>query len=277
MIPDYFEALTGYRVWSCFPNGLLMGVTHSMAWPPMEPHVAQCSEVEQSHLLNGRYLPAPVYECSCGVYVLKQEDKAVHASPTCDCYACKSQWFGSVWGTCYIWGKVIEHRLGYRAQYAYPKELWSYSSERAKLVEQLYGVPCHLEKMPERKEGYEELGDLATYPPSVSPIFLGVITAAYKFWRNQQTPNLVPLPSRYTADPTPQALIKPTFNQVRAVGASRWQKLSAGRRGGKGLAMVSFDEMAPVDWRQVLRGMVYVSRDVERTVDGLTVTVNGNE
>lgn len=265
MIPDYFEALTAHRAWNCVGDGLLVGVTHSMAWPPMEPHIAQCAEAEGSHLQNGRYLPAPIYDCSCGTYAMKQMTRETFG---CGCYACQLQWNGTVWGTVSLWGKVIEHKLGYRAQYAYPKELWSRSQERARQVEQLYGVPCHYEEMPKR-EGEESM-DLATYPPSVRPVFLGLARSSFKFWRNQQTPNLVPLPSRYTADPTPPAIVQPTFNQIRSLGASRWQKLNAGRRGGKGIGMV----YTPTDWRQALRKMVYVSGDnvkLEEMVDGLTL------
>jgi hypothetical protein len=46
-----------------------------------------------------------------------------------------------------LWGKCIEHTKGWRAQYAYPLRLWIvkkkpyWSDERAKLLEEAYGVP----------------------------------------------------------------------------------------------------------------------------------------
>jgi hypothetical protein len=47
-------------------------------------------------------------------------------------------------GTVNIWGKVIEHETGYRAQYIYPKELIARTPTVAALLEKTYGVPCEV-------------------------------------------------------------------------------------------------------------------------------------
>lgn len=55
---------------------------------------------------------APAEQCSCGLYALKARDMG-------SSYLSSAQ----AWGEVYLWGKVIEGDFGYRAQYAYPKNI----------------------------------------------------------------------------------------------------------------------------------------------------------
>lgn len=43
-------------------------------------------------------------------------------------------------GAVYLWGRVIEHEIGYRAQFAYPKEIWALKPEHEQLG-RIYNVP----------------------------------------------------------------------------------------------------------------------------------------
>jgi len=54
---------------------------------------------------------APQANCTCGVYAVKTLDHFRSAG---------YERFG-IHGEVYLWGKVVEHELGYRAQFAYPK------------------------------------------------------------------------------------------------------------------------------------------------------------
>jgi hypothetical protein len=55
---------------------------------------------------------APQTDCTCGVYAAK----------SLDCLrALGYMRYGSIYGELYLWGTVVEHQLGWRAQYAYPK------------------------------------------------------------------------------------------------------------------------------------------------------------
>ena len=86
--------LIGHRMWRLSPNGFLISVVSAFVWPPMEP-----AEGDPDSATGGIYaFSSPSgYETSYVNY---------------SCY-----------GECWLWGKVIIHKYGYRAQYAYPKNL----------------------------------------------------------------------------------------------------------------------------------------------------------
>lgn len=76
---------------------------------------------------------APAWHCNCGVWAFKDVDRLVAA-------------IGSgynnikVIGSVSLWGRVIETENGYRAQYAYPSELWLLDGSLEELA-LIYGVP----------------------------------------------------------------------------------------------------------------------------------------
>src|SRR5215472_15102768 len=51
-----------------------------------------------------------------------------------------------VYGEINLWGKVIEHEDGYRAQFGYPKRLWCTPAIEplAGWIGYVYGVPCEV-------------------------------------------------------------------------------------------------------------------------------------
>jgi hypothetical protein len=59
------------------------------------------------------------------------------------------QWatYSSVYGKVALWGRIIEHERGYRAQYAYPLELWVYPDYHCVKLRD-YGVTTHEERPP---------------------------------------------------------------------------------------------------------------------------------
>lgn len=75
----------------------------SFEWPT-EPKAAVC----RASLLSGSHA-APQEGCSCGWYGLKQP---------------WPQEVGYVDGAVAMWGRIIEHANGYRAEWAYPLALW---------------------------------------------------------------------------------------------------------------------------------------------------------
>jgi hypothetical protein len=152
VIPDYFEAITAYRVFSVFENGLLAGPVSMEPWPPYEPFVARCGGVVScegagAHVRDGRFVSAPVYGCNCGIYAVKTS-KAALQRVRIDrrAHAVRLQYLeGPVayaWGAVKIWGRVIEHESGYRAEFAYPSHLHCDDAKLAPRVAALYGVPC---------------------------------------------------------------------------------------------------------------------------------------
>jgi len=115
-IPDYISPIVAYRVWQWDAVGLKS--LNNEPWLPEHCLAAACRGYGGWKAANGEAAPLdghepPHHDCSCGVYAAKNfahlrnigyADYGVH-------------------GEVYLWGTVVEHRLGYRAQYAYPKSL----------------------------------------------------------------------------------------------------------------------------------------------------------
>jgi hypothetical protein len=76
--------------------------------------------------------------CGCGIYAFKQL-KSARADYT-ETSRYPNRVFGSVW----LWGRMLEHSKGYRAQFAYPKNFIDTGTLARKMAE-VYGVtlvPC---------------------------------------------------------------------------------------------------------------------------------------
>jgi preprotein translocase subunit YajC len=112
-IPDYISPVVGYRVWQWNATGLKS--LNGEPWLPGRPLAAGCQAVARGtrvKAVHGAHeLPHP--NCTCGVYAAKDP---AHLRQ-----------FGyeghGIQGEVYLWGTVVEHKLGWRAQFAYPKSL----------------------------------------------------------------------------------------------------------------------------------------------------------
>lgn len=126
------EAISAWRAWTLtgrLDGGRLRlrpvaGRTH--AWPPRKPARATCK-------LSTRVHRAPVLECSCGLHGTHGTDILRRTKSP------------SVLGRAALWGRVVEHEHGYRAEFAYPERLrlvcllcfaqWGAGTERPDLVD----------------------------------------------------------------------------------------------------------------------------------------------
>lgn len=156
MIPDYCEPLIGYRVWNVFPNGLMAGQSYAEPWPPYQAMAARCGFTKSAeHVHDGCWVAPPVYRCGCGIHALKRIDAAElrlieeslssHGRFSAAYIAYYDEYtppMGRVWGSVKFWGRVVEHEIGYRAEYAYPSQLYCQDPKLAATVAELYGVPC---------------------------------------------------------------------------------------------------------------------------------------
>jgi hypothetical protein len=159
VIPDYLEAITAYRVFNVFENGLLAGSAFIEPWPPFQPFVARCGTVScegaGAHVRDGQFVSAPVYACACGIYAVKTLRAALQRIRTeGQVHALQLRHFGGpvgrAWGAVKIWGRVIEHESGYRAEFAYPSHLYCDDATLASRVAALYGVPCDYKPLEHR-------------------------------------------------------------------------------------------------------------------------------
>jgi hypothetical protein len=116
-IPDLLSPIVGYRAWHWDDSGLrsFMG----QPWLPMQPLEAQCRATggrEQVRLKSAHKVQGiPLLKCSCGIYATKSLNH-LRQTP----YYCSRS---TIYGEVCLWGSVVEHELGWRAQFAYPLAL----------------------------------------------------------------------------------------------------------------------------------------------------------
>jgi hypothetical protein len=126
--PDYCEPLIGYRYWTWDPvNQCLRSLYNGERWHPYRALQARCVDA----IRNSPAAPAP--DCHCGVYAFCDEREAVEQRPNSHVASPATLIFGSVW----LWGTVVQHVKGWRAQFAYPRSLTS------SLAASQYGVDTH--------------------------------------------------------------------------------------------------------------------------------------
>ena len=124
------EVVLAYRAWRI--SGVhLVSCTCDCEWTPRERMTARCN-----NYIGHPRLPA--WDCRCGFYAYKTE-LALAASEYVGLHGL------TVRGRVAFWGRVIDHELGYRAEYAYPQVLYlrgdSYD-EVIRHVADAYAVEC---------------------------------------------------------------------------------------------------------------------------------------
>jgi hypothetical protein len=111
-IPDYISPIIGFRVWPWDAIGLKS--LNGELWMPGQRLSAACRTLAGRAEDGLAVHDAPQMNCTCGVYAAK----------SLDCLrALGYMRYDSIYGELYLWGTVVEHQLGWRAQFAYPKKL----------------------------------------------------------------------------------------------------------------------------------------------------------
>ncbi len=123
LVPDLIEPIVGYRIWQVaeHTDDELTSMNHGK-WPAGEALVAACRpSLGFAHRMSkSGQSPAPCQRpptpgCSCGVYAYRRRSQL---NVEGDFWG-RPIFFGAV----ALWGRVIRHRHGYRAQFAYPLSL----------------------------------------------------------------------------------------------------------------------------------------------------------
>jgi hypothetical protein len=104
IIPDYIMPLIGYRAWR-WNDATGLKSLNGEPWLPGRPLAAGCRAVAHE---------PPHADCTCGVYAARNLEH-LHRFGYERC---------GIHGEVYLWGTVVEHKLGWRAQFAYPKSLF---------------------------------------------------------------------------------------------------------------------------------------------------------
>jgi hypothetical protein len=110
----YAEAFVGWRAWRLhkLERKLTGPYLSTKCWPYRAPFRATC-DVDERHAHDKRYAHAsPSALCKCGIYAMKEQER-VHYHEEREI----------IYGSVSLWGHIVEHEIGYRAQFGYPKEL----------------------------------------------------------------------------------------------------------------------------------------------------------
>lgn len=139
MVPDYFQPLTGWRKFGVREGGgVLVSANYPQPWHSAEAPAAVCIAERGGYdvltmTVTDRAAhpePAPALKCHCGYYAYKaRNDAAQHQQ-------------GSVLARVELWGRVVIHARGYRAERLKIAELFiphDYPAREALAAR--YGVP----------------------------------------------------------------------------------------------------------------------------------------
>jgi hypothetical protein len=130
--PDLAGPILGWRVWRIAVDGELVSAYTPAGWPARAPIAARCYEHPGEH-------DAPDEQCVCGVYACDDASAALF-------YAHRSG--SAVVGRAKLWGRVVEHDAGWRAEHAYPESIYvprehfeEAADDVAAHLARRYGVP----------------------------------------------------------------------------------------------------------------------------------------
>lgn len=107
VVPDAIEPVVGWKSWVLSRNGYLISPNFPYWWEPNAAAQAKCDHPGDEKYDIPPHTAAPNEKCNCGFYIARD---AVTAFA-----------YGYILGEIYGWGKVIQHELGWRVEYAYPK------------------------------------------------------------------------------------------------------------------------------------------------------------
>jgi preprotein translocase subunit YajC len=116
-VPDYISPIVGYRVWQWDAVGLKS--LNGEKWFAHQPLSAvcradACGSISGLSKVTHNSAKLPSFGCTCGIYAARTIQHLRQ---------CGYKRFG-VHGEVYLWGTVVEHDRGWRAQFAYPKTLF---------------------------------------------------------------------------------------------------------------------------------------------------------
>ena len=138
------EPFVGWRLWNFLYPHFLANLGNDTIYVPREKIEAHCEQYSTPGTLVLRKdhseQPAPHLTCMCGIYAYKEKPRLLGEI--------RNIYSGLrlVYGEINLWGKVIEHEDGYRAQFGYPKRLWCTPAIEplAGWIGYVYGVPCEV-------------------------------------------------------------------------------------------------------------------------------------
>jgi hypothetical protein len=149
--PDYAEALIGWRIWCVVETALglrLASVIQDDLWPVGAELVARCRAHESPSSLfsegKGAH-PVPALDCTCGIHAAREPAAVWTYLQGRD----EPGTIARILGRVMLWGQVVEHKGGWRAERARPLDFVTGAPElRARLSRLLDGPRVDLRHAP---------------------------------------------------------------------------------------------------------------------------------
>jgi hypothetical protein len=144
------EPIVGWRQWNFMHPHFLANLGNDTIYVPREKIEAHCEQYSTS---GTPVLPkdhseqlVPHLSCTCGIYAYKEKPRLLREIRNKMTTPAIYSGLRLVYGEINLWGKVVEHRDGYRAQFGYPKRLWCTPAIEplAGWIGYVYGVPCEV-------------------------------------------------------------------------------------------------------------------------------------
>jgi hypothetical protein len=143
------EPIVGWRQWNFMYPHFLANLGNDTIYVPREKIEARCGQEDHNEQ------QAPHLPCTCGIYAYKEKPRLLGEmrntygrplAPVLRHRVPPVPGLRLVYGEINLWGKVIEHEDGYRAQFGYPKRLWCTPAIEplAGWIGYVYGVPCEV-------------------------------------------------------------------------------------------------------------------------------------
>ena len=120
----------------------LANLGNDTIYVPREKIEAHCEQYSTDHSEQ----QPPHLTCTCGIYAYKEKPRLLHEIRNKMTPPAIYSGLRLVYGEINLWGKIIEHEDGYRAQFGYPKRLWCTPAIEplAGWIGYVYGVPCEV-------------------------------------------------------------------------------------------------------------------------------------
>jgi hypothetical protein len=137
--PDYAAPLNGWRIWSLVgtPGGFrLCSPYFGTVWQPGLEATATCYRGQWPASLKERFSQnhaAPDGSCRCGIYAVDDAERAARYVSRSGIWL-RNRSICSLLGRVALWGTVVEAEHGWRAEHAYPNELYLVEREAGSLV-----------------------------------------------------------------------------------------------------------------------------------------------
>lgn len=112
LVPDYCEPITGWRYWRI--NADILLESRGKIWEPLKAKKVKHEHFLETFGLHVSCIGFPVCP-NCGIHAFKTKQQIEEYIDFM---------MNVVIGEVYLWGKIVEHERGYRAEFAYPKRIY---------------------------------------------------------------------------------------------------------------------------------------------------------